>query len=88
MNFFGDLGFVGTIGTAWLIADWVIRIAALFIVPKNRKPTAGMAWLLFIFLFPLPGLVIFILLGSPKLPKARREAQKKSQIIIKKRMKE
>ncbi len=88
MNFFGDLGFVGTIGTAWLIADWVIRIAALFIVPKNRKPTAGMAWLLFIFLFPLPGLVIFILLGSPKLPKARREAQKQIDKIIKKRMKD
>ena len=86
MNIFGDLGVVGTVGTAWLIVDWIIRIAALFVVPKNRKPTAGMAWLLFIFLFPLPGLLIFILLGSPKLPKPRREAQKQIDQIIKKRM--
>lgn len=88
MNFFGDIGVVGTIGTAWLIVDWVIRIAALFIVPKGRKPTAGMAWLLFIFLFPLPGLLIFIVLGSPKLPKSRRDAQKQIDQIIKKRMKD
>lgn len=88
MNSIGDLGLVGSIGTIWLIIDWLIRISALFIVPRNRKPTAGMAWLLFIFLFPLPGLLLFIILGSPKLPKSRRESQKFIDKTIKKRIDE
>lgn len=84
MNIFGDLGFFESIGSIWLIVDWSIRIVALFIVPRNRKPTAGMAWLLFIFLLPLLGIILFIVLGSPKLPKSRRDAQKTLDSIISK----
>lgn len=60
----------------WLVLDWLIRIIALFVVPRNRTPTAGMAWLLFIFLIPTVGMIAFMLLGSPKLPSSRRHAQK------------
>ena len=35
-----------------ILVDLAIRIAALIIVPRNRKPTAAMAWLLAIFLLP------------------------------------
>jgi cardiolipin synthase len=71
-----DLNILGPAGVIWLVVDWVIRIGALFVVPRNRKPSSGTAWLLFIFLFPLLGLLLFVVLGSPKLPKARRQAQK------------
>jgi cardiolipin synthase A/B len=58
------------------VLDWTIRIGALFIVPKNRKPSSATAWLMLILLLPFIGLLIFIILGSPKLNKKRRKMQK------------
>ncbi|WP_024355612.1 cardiolipin synthase [Leucobacter chironomi] len=58
-----------------LIVDIVIRIVALFVVPRNRRPTAGMAWLLAIFLLPVPGLLLFLIIGSKRLPKKRERMQ-------------
>ncbi len=62
--------------TVWAV-DMAIRIIAVLIVPANRKPTSAMAWLLAIFLLPIPGLLLFLLIGSPRLPrdKRRRQAQ-------------
>ncbi|MFF2372399.1 phospholipase D-like domain-containing protein [Agromyces sp. NPDC058110] len=58
----------------WLV-DLGIRIAALIIVPRDRKPTAAMAWLLAIFLIPFVGIVLFLLIGNVKLSKRRRDKQ-------------
>ena len=58
-----------------LIVDNLIRITALFIVPRNRRPTAGMAWLMAIFFLPVPGLLLFLVIGSKRLPKAREQKQ-------------
>ena len=60
---------------AALIVDIIIRIVALFVVPRNRRPTAGMAWLLAIFLLPVPGLLLFLIIGSKRLPKKRERKQ-------------
>jgi cardiolipin synthase len=57
------------------IIDLAIRIVAVIVVPRNRKPTAGMAWLLTIFFIPYIGVLFFLLIGNPKLPKQRREKQ-------------
>ncbi len=59
----------------WYILEWIIRIFAIFIVPQNRKPTSGISWLMLIFLLPVPGLLLFLLLSSPKLPLLRRKSQ-------------
>lgn len=59
-----------------IAVDWCIRIAAIFVVPRNRRPTAAISWLMLIFILPIPGLLFFLLIGNPKLPKHRREAQK------------
>ncbi|GAB3615488.1 cardiolipin synthase [Okibacterium endophyticum] len=66
-------------------ADWVlwgliaidltIRVIAIIVVPRNRKPTAGMAWLLTIFFVPYVGVLFFLLIGNPKLPRKRRKVQ-------------
>ena len=40
----------------------------LFIVPTNRKPSSATAWLLLIVLLPYLGLLIYLLIGNPKLP--------------------
>nr|WP_274636328.1 cardiolipin synthase [Microbacterium bovistercoris] len=62
----------------WVLAALVtlaIDLTALIVIPKRRKPTAAMAWLLLILLLPLVGIVLFLLIGSFRLPKKRRDAQ-------------
>lgn len=56
-------------------ADIVIRIALLGIVPGNRRPAVAMAWLLVIFFFPIPGLLLFLTFGSFRLGGQRRSRQ-------------
>mgnify|MGYP001293189517 CR=1 FL=1 len=59
------------------VAGWIIPFLMLFIVPPNRKPSSATAWLMLIFAVPWVGLLIFLLLGSPKLSPRRRELQNK-----------
>lgn len=58
-----------------VLLDLAIRAFSLVIVPINRKPQTATGWLLAIFLIPYIGFVLFLLLGSTKLPRARREKQ-------------
>lgn len=55
---------------------YLIGILALFIIPANRKPGEATAWLLLIFLAPILGAILFLLLGNPKLSKWRRDQQR------------
>ncbi|MEI8187899.1 MAG: cardiolipin synthase [Candidatus Saccharibacteria bacterium] len=82
MNSILSLSNLEFLGSWWLLGEWVIRLISLYIVPKNRKPSSGMAWLLLIFFFPSFGMIIFLILGNPKLPKARRNAQKTLNDLI------
>ena len=43
-------------GPVYEITAWVIRLGALVVVPFKRKSTAA-AWLLFLFILPVPGLL-------------------------------
>ena len=68
------------VGTSWwlitvTIVDLAIRIAAIIIIPRNRRPTSAMAWLLAIFFVPIAGALLFLLIGNPRLPRARRRQQ-------------
>jgi cardiolipin synthase len=58
------------------VLSYVIGILALFIIPANRKPGEATAWLLLIFLAPILGAILFLLLGNPKLSSWRREQQR------------
>src|SRR5690606_23627958 len=65
------------------IIDNAIRIGALLDGPINRKPQTAPAWLLAIFLTPYLGFLLFLLLGSNKLPRKRRKKQDQvNQIIL------
>ncbi len=64
-----------TFTTITLVLDMAIRVIAVVIVPQNRKPQTAMAWLLAIFILPPIGIVLFMVFGSNKLPKQRREKQ-------------
>jgi cardiolipin synthase A/B len=57
----------------YYLSEWVIRIVALFVIPRRRHPNSAMAWLLVIFFLPWPGLVLYWLIGSNRLPKRRIE---------------
>jgi len=58
-----------------LALDFVIRVVSVIVVPRNRRPSTGIAWLMAIFVLPFVGFLLFLLIGSYKLPKARRDKQ-------------
>jgi cardiolipin synthase len=60
------------LGVAFYVLEWVIRLGALFTVPFRRSPAATRAWLLLIFFLPVPGLLLFWTIGSPRFPEWRR----------------
>lgn len=64
------------ISVALVVVGWLIPVVMLFIVPVNRKPSSATAWLLLIFALPWVGLLIFLLIGSPKLSPRRRALQR------------
>src|SRR6478752_6839287 len=61
---------------------YVLPIIMLFIVPSNRKPSSATAWLLLIVLLPYLGLLIYLLIGNPKLPERRRAQQRTATELI------
>jgi cardiolipin synthase len=70
-----DVAFANLVWIVVIAADLAIRIAALIIVPRRRKPTAAMAWLLAIFLIPFVGILLFLVIGRTRLPKKRLALQ-------------
>jgi len=73
---------ISIIAIAIPVIGFLLSLTALLIVPRNRKPTAGMAWLLVIFLLPYIGWLFFFLLGTNKLPKKRRDSQRALDKLI------
>ena len=59
-----------------------INILALGLVPERRRPSSAMAWLLLIVLVPVFGLLLFLLIGSPYVPRKRREEQQVAGEVI------
>ncbi len=71
----------------WLVVlsfliDWVLRIGFLLYIPQKRKPSSAIAWLLVIFLLPGLGILLFLIIGSPKLSKRRRRKQQEIDKLI------
>jgi cardiolipin synthase len=59
--------------TSWYTAEWIVRIATLAVVPLRRSPAAARTWLLLIFFLPIPGLILFLAIGSPRFPAWRHK---------------
>src|SRR5690349_19611216 len=76
---------------AWIpilvwVVDVIIKIVAVGTIPTNRRPSSSIAWLLFIFLVPIIGLIIFLLIGSPFVRGRRAKIQAEATEIIAQRM--
>jgi cardiolipin synthase A/B len=69
-----DWGRIAEITEVLTVIGYVVPVIMLFIIPSNRKPSSATAWLLLMLLLPYLGLVLYFLIGNPKLP-ARRRAQ-------------
>ena len=68
----------------YLISEWAIRLAMLVYVPQRRSAAASRTWLLFIFLLPLPGLIVYALFGRIYVPRRRIEQQIRASAQIRK----
>ena len=66
------------------IIGWIIPLVMLFYIPVNRKPSSATAWLMLVFLLPYIGLILFLLIGSPKLSRRRRAQQRTMDSLISK----
>lgn len=70
------------IGIIAFAIDFVIRVAAIIIVPRNRRPSSALGWLLAIFFIPFIGVILFLLIGSPRLGRKRRRRQREINQFI------
>jgi cardiolipin synthase len=61
--------------TVVTVVGYLVPFVMLFILPANRKPSSATAWLLLMFALPFVGLLLFGLIGNPKLPRRRRAQQ-------------
>src|SRR4051794_30011049 len=66
----------------YLVSEWVIRLVMLVHVPQRRSAAAARGWLLLIFLLPVPGVIVYALIGRPYLPRRRIELQARASMLI------
>ncbi|WP_028660688.1 cardiolipin synthase [Nocardioides insulae] len=70
------MSIVAVSGALLYVLDLAIKVLALGLVPKNRRPSSGMAWLLVIMLVPVIGIIVFWMLGLTRLDRKRHERQR------------
>lgn len=57
-------------------------MVALIVAPRNRRPSSALAWIRLITLLPIIGILLFAVIGSPKLPQSRRDKQQHMNDLI------
>ena len=69
---------------AWLlyISEWLIRLTMMVLIPSQRSPDAAKAWLLLVFFEPWLGLVLYLVIGRPRMPRWRRRQLAKLPAIL------
>jgi cardiolipin synthase len=60
------------IGPIYAMCGWLIRVAMLGILPLKRSPQSATSWLLLVFLWPIPGLILFLAVGRTDGAQSRR----------------
>ena len=66
----------------FVVAEWAIRICALILIPFRRSPDSARAWLLLLLFLPVPGLLLYWLIGRPTYPGHRRKRLAKAAIQL------
>lgn len=73
------------IATAVLLLDIALRVIAVVVVPRNRRPGSAIAWLLAIMAVPIVGFPLYLMLGHAQLPRRRRAKQRTVNRIMRER---
>lgn len=63
----------------FIIAEWGIRLFMLGVVTRRQRPSAAVTWLLIIFLEPIVGTLLYMLIANDRLP--RRRLEKHAELI-------
>lgn len=69
-----------------IVIEFIVRVVAVIVVPPGRRPTTALAWLMAIFLIPYLGVLLFLIIGSNRLPRRRRRKQDEINRIIRESM--
>jgi cardiolipin synthase len=69
-----------------VVVHAAIVLTALIVIPRGRKPTAAMAWILLIVLLPGVGILLYLVIGSVRLPAKRRAEQARIDALIRDRV--
>ncbi|GGA69179.1 cardiolipin synthase [Pseudoclavibacter endophyticus] len=64
------------------VFNTVVIVLAIVFIPRNRRPTTALAWILTIAILPIVGLLIFFLFGTNQLSTKRRRKQAEVDAII------
>ena len=67
---------------ALAVANIVICVVALGVLPGGRKPSTAMAWLILVLAVPFLGMLAFLLLGSTTVGRRRRARQEQVNASI------
>jgi cardiolipin synthase A/B len=67
------------------LVELTVKIIALGTIPRNRRPSSSLAWLLLIMVTPFWGLILFFLIGSPFVRGRRERVQLQANRVIEER---
>ena len=65
------------LGALVVVLEIAIVVAALGVIPGNRRPSTGMAWLILVLAVPLFGLLAFLMFGSARVERRRQHTQER-----------
>lgn len=68
--------------TVLLVLEFLVKVAAVGIVPEKRNPSTAQAWLLLILVIPVLGIPLYLMLGSPFVRGRRHEVQEEATIAF------
>lgn len=70
------------LGLTIYVIDLAIKVVAIGTIPRNRRPSSSLGWLLLIVFTPVLGVVVFLLIGSPVVRGRRERVQKRADEVI------
>ncbi|MGB7448788.1 MAG: cardiolipin synthase [Ornithinimicrobium sp.] len=72
----------------YIVLQILIRVIAPGFVPENRRPSSGMAWVVFILIFPFAGLATWWTFGRTSIGGSRRRRQVDASSYLNERLTE
>jgi cardiolipin synthase len=66
----------------FIAVEWLIALAMVPVVLARRRPSTALAWLLVIFMFPIVGLCIYLLVGETRLGRRRARRYAEARRVI------